>query len=117
MMRGWLFTIWLVGNVACGTNGMDASCPADEPASCPSAVPSYTNDIAPLIETYCSQCHNPQGSAFDEPISTYADLSARKVDVLGEIYECQMPMPPAPQPSVSERVTLLSWFVCGAPNN
>lgn len=115
MMSRWLF-IWLAGGIACGTSD-PSSCPADEPASCPQVVPSYASDIAPLIATYCSQCHNPMGSAFDQPLSTYADLSLRKIDVLDQIYQCRMPLPPAPAPTTDERVTLLTWFVCGAPDN
>jgi len=102
---------------ACTSSPDDSSCPRDKPSSCPATPPSYANDIAPLIDQYCSQCHNPQVSAFDQPLSTYSDLFARRQDVLDQIYACQMPMPPAPQPTTAERVTLLTWFVCGAPNN
>jgi hypothetical protein len=101
--------------VACTSS--DPSCPRDEPASCPATPPSYTSDIAPLIQQYCSQCHNPQGSAFDQPLSTYSDLFARRQDALDQLYNCAMPMEPAPQPTVADRVTILTWFVCGAPNN
>ena len=114
MMRGWSFSLLFV---LASCTGSAPDCPRDNPTSCPADAPSYANDIAPLIEQYCSQCHNPQGSAFDQPISTYSDLDQRKVDVLDEIYACEMPMSPAPQPTLAERVTLLTWFVCGAPDN
>ncbi len=92
-------------------------CPKDEPASCPTDVPSYATVVAPLIQQYCGSCHDASGSAADEPILTYAGLFPRRLDALDELYECEMPMLPAPQPTLADRVTLLTWFICGAPNN
>ena len=115
MKRTWPIALCALLAGACTSD--NASCPRDEPAACPSTPPSYAHDIAPLVEEYCSQCHNPQGSAFDEPISTYADLYSRRVDALDQLYDCEMPMSPAPQPTIADRITLLTWFVCGAPDN
>jgi hypothetical protein len=114
--RSWLI-VCLLG---CSSSGGDpvANCPADQPAACPATVPSYAADIAPLIQTYCTtECHRPNGNASDQPLSTYTDLYTRRQDVKDQIYQCRMPMPPAPDPTDDERVTLLTWFVCGAPNN
>jgi hypothetical protein len=95
-----------------------SSCPADEPAACPSQAPSYASDVAPLIQTYCTtQCHNPTGVASSRPLSTYNEVHARLTTVHSQLYQCVMPPAGAPTPTVTERVTLLSWFVCGAPNN
>ncbi|HUJ56892.1 MAG TPA: hypothetical protein VLX92_00210 [Kofleriaceae bacterium] len=110
-------TTWL----ACGTSpdtGDSGVCPADQPKTCPSPAPSYANDIAPLIQQYCavSSCHAPGGSSADQPLSTYADLYARRVDAQNQLYQCKMPYAP-PDPTLDERVKLLGWFVCGAPNN
>ena len=108
---------WL-GVAACMTEPSPSSCPADQPMSCPSTVPSYATDVAPLFERYCtSQCHNPTGAASDQPLSTYADVHARALNVQTQIYQCRMPLPPATPPTLEERVTFLTWFVCGAPNN
>ena len=109
----------LVCVVACADSPPPADCPADEPESCPAAGgPSYATDIAPLIMKYCTnECHNPSGSASDQPMSTYHDLQLRAGDAHGQLYDCKMPMAPAPDPTLAERVTLLTWFVCGAPNN
>lgn len=106
--------------VACGGSDDASSCPADEPAACPgSGVPSYTRDIAPLIGKYCATagCHVPGGSAADQPMSTYAQLAPRIGEMHAQLYQCRMPLPPAPDPTDDERVTMLTWFVCGAPNN
>jgi hypothetical protein len=105
-----------VAAAAC-TSSVNPSCPRDEPSSCPSTMPSYANDVAPLIDQYCSQCHNPQGSAFDIELSTYSALYDQRSEALDQLYDCEMPMSPAPQPTAADRVTLLAWFVCGAPDN
>ena len=106
--------LWLAC-FACTTN--EASCPADEPASCPSPVPSYANDIAPLIQRYCvGPCHYPGGPG-STAIATWSDIEGRVTTVHEQIYQCLMPMPGNPKPTEEERVTLLTWFVCGAPNN
>jgi hypothetical protein len=106
---------------ACGgTNeGDDATCLADAPATCPTTgVPSYATQIAPLINQYCvTECHNPSGSASDQKIATYAQISGKATDVFNQIYSCNMPYQPSPIPTTDERVTLLTWFVCGTPNN
>ena len=112
-------TLWLVLLVsasACG--GMSApSCPADEPKACPTTgVPSYATDIAPLIDKYCTSCHGPGGEKSNMPLTTYAQLDGAISSVHNQIYQCRMPLSP-PDPTEAERVTLLTWFVCGAPNN
>ncbi|HTR51854.1 MAG TPA: hypothetical protein VMJ10_14160 [Kofleriaceae bacterium] len=93
------------------------SCPRDLPASCPDPAPSYMNDVAPLIEEYCqtAACHSPTGSGVGM-LSPYSNLYGLRVDAEGEIYSCKMPYAP-PDLTDDERVTLLTWFVCGAPNN
>ena len=111
----------IAASAACGTDSaaqMPSDCPADEPSSCPSPMPSYANDVAPLVAKYCEVvgCHIPGGTAADQVMSPYNQLFARHIDVLNQIYQCRMPLDP-PAPTLSERVTLLGWFVCGAPNN
>lgn len=118
-MRGVLALLVLAALAACGGDMMmNSSCPADEPASCPaSGAPSYGSDVAPLIAKYCMPCHNSTGSAADQPLFTYDDLYARRADVLDQLYQCIMPLSPAPDPTDTERVTILTWLVCDAPNN
>jgi hypothetical protein len=116
MCRAVVITVASIAAVAC-TNNMPSSCPADLPATCPTPAPSYANDVAPLITKYCQVpgCHVPTGSGVGV-LSPYSNLYALRVDAEGYIYDCMMPLMP-PKPTTDERITLLSWFVCGAPNN
>jgi hypothetical protein len=104
----------LIFVAACGT---DATCPRDTPSSCPMPAPSYATDVAPILETYCNDCHSPTGQAPDRPLQTYAEVFSRRTTVLSEVAGCVMPPPDFPQPTEAERVTLLGWLACSAPNN
>jgi hypothetical protein len=104
--------------VALGACGTDApSCPNDQPSACPMPMPSYANDVAPVLTKYCVDCHSPTGQAPDRPLQTYAEVYARRTSVLSFTATCQMPPPEFPQPTEPERVALLGWLTCGAPNN
>jgi len=103
--------------VAVAACGSDASCPHDLPATCPSPAPSYSGEVKALIDTYCADCHRPGGQAADRPLDTYAATFTRRSAVLNQTYACAMPPPEFPQPTEAERVQLLGWLVCGAPNN
>ena len=97
-----------------------ATCPRDLPASCPptdAGVPSYAGDIAPLMQKYCVPCHMAGGLASDRLLGDYPDLFSQRAAVLDQVYSCFMPPPDAGQPTESERVALLQWLVCHAPNN
>lgn len=99
------------GNVA--DSGM---CGAAVPQACPSPMPSYQTQIAPLLQTYCITCHSPDGAAgFDE--STYATVNAQLSPILDQVAACQMPPVGSPELPPSDRLTLLDWLVCGGPDN
>ena len=111
----WLLSLALVSLApACG--GMDA-CPNDVPDTCPATVPSYTNDVAPVIMERCLLCHAPGGQAGDKPLDTYAHLFSRRSAVLNQLAACNMPPAGEPQPTEDERLIILDWLVCGAPDN
>jgi len=99
----------------CGSSG--GSCPSDLPASCPSPAPSYQSTIAPLISAHCLTCHSPGGQEASFPFVTYQQVFAERSPMLNQVYACHMPPAGEPQLSAQERQELLSWLVCGAPNN
>jgi hypothetical protein len=101
----------------CGEPDGTSTCPNDLPASCPVGVPSYAADIAPVIHDRCAPCHSPGGSAGDRPLTSYAEVYARRGPVLNQTHACRMPPSGATAPTPDERAALLGWLVCGAPNN
>ncbi len=94
------------------------SCPNDLPQSCPANPPSYQNDVAPIIQAYCLQCHSPGGAAADRPFIDYAHVQAQLMMILDQVYACNMPPADAGlHMTEQQRLTLLTWLVCGGPNN
>jgi hypothetical protein len=50
------------------------------------------------------------------PLSAYADVFAIHGEILDQIYGCRMPEAPYAM-SDADRVTVLGWLVCEAPDN
>jgi hypothetical protein len=109
-----------VALISCGSSHSAATdpCPQDLPASCPANPPSYQADVAPIIAARCATCHSPggAGSAFFD-FTSYASVYAGRGSMLNAVYACNMPPKSAGQLAQSERETLLTWLVCGAPDN
>lgn len=104
--------------LVCGCSGSDGgACPSDLPAACPTPVPSYQADIAPLIAVRCGPCHAAGGQAVDRPLMSYAAVYGSRSLVLNQVYGCVMPPAGAAGLQASERAALLGWLVCHAPNN
>ena len=76
---------------------------------------SFRHEIRPLLETYCSRCHNPELQTAGVIFSDYRDhaavIRARPVwlRALRVLRENEMP-PADPQPSVEERQRLIAWI-------
>jgi uncharacterized membrane protein len=104
-------TVW---GLACGSSG--GSCPNDLPMSCPSPTPSYTNDVAPLIQAHCVKCHSATGVEYSRPLDTYAGVTAQ-TGVLDQVYSCRMPPAPETPLTSAERAALFGWLVCNSPQN
>lgn len=96
-----------------------APCPSDLPEreSCSTDTPSYQLAVAPIIEQRCATCHYPDNPRSRYVFSNHDDVSADRRTVLTRIYGCVMPPADAPQLTSEERRTLLTWLVCGAPDN
>jgi hypothetical protein len=113
----------LVGALAaasgCGSDGGSGSCPRDLPAACPDPAPSYANQVGAIVQTYCVGCHAPAGVEPTLPFETVADIQYmdRFARMLIQVQQCKMPMAGYPQPTEQERVALLGWLVCAAPDN
>ncbi len=94
-----------------------AACPADLPAACPSPAPSFDGSVHDVIVRRCAICHGPNGENPGRPLETYEQIVPQRSEMLSQVYACRMPPPGAAPPTESERLALLGWLVCGAPNN
>jgi hypothetical protein len=96
-------------------------CPDDVPdlgadGSCPVALPSYQVDVAPILQRDCIPCHGPSGAAgYDE--TSYSQVYDQRGAILSQVSACLMPSVGSPQLTIPERLALLDWLVCGAPDN
>jgi cytochrome c5 len=111
------FAVAAVAAGCTGSSSTDASCAVTTPASCPSTQPSYQTDVAPILESYCVSCHQAGGSQANKPLETYQGASRLSGDVESQVAGCSMPPSSDAQPTAAQRETILTWVLCGAPNN
>jgi mono/diheme cytochrome c family protein len=79
-------------------------------------VPSYKTEIFPILQSGCIPCHGPDGTAgYYE--TTYADVAGQRESIESFVSICNMPPANGPQISTAQRIALLEWLSCGAPNN
>jgi hypothetical protein len=101
---------------SCG-GGSPADCPNDLPMTCPSPVPSYHNDVAPIMSVRCLGCHAPGKEQASKDFTTYERVFAQRQPILTQLFSCRMPPEGQPRPTAQERAQFLGWLVCGAPDN
>jgi len=117
-MTRWIVILgFAAGTAAAGCGSSGESCGVTAPASCPTTPPSYKTDVAPILETYCTKCHQPGGQESMKPLDTYQGISALSADVNNEISGCDMPPADQTQPTAAEREKVLAWILCGAQDN
>lgn len=95
-------------------------CTFIDASSCQSPIPSYSRDVAPVLDRACnSTCHATGVGPW--PLNDWANVVDWGNIVGGDIEQCTMPPPDAGAGngtlSDQERATILNWLVCGAPNN
>ncbi len=121
----WLSAVVAIATAACyvsngsGSSGQSStsSGAGNVPVTCPQTTPSYATDVSPLLYSYCTSCHQPNGSQSGKPLDTYSSVSSLSSKVSSKIADCSMPPNGSPQPTAAERDVILSWIACGAPNN
>jgi uncharacterized membrane protein len=101
----------------CGGDDPAISCPNDQPAACPSPEPSFSGQVAAIIQSRCAVCHAPGGQEPTRPFQTYAQISAQRGPILNQVSTCRMPLAGATPLTDEERQALLGWLVCRAPDN
>ena len=73
--------------------------------------PTYTNDVAPIIDYYCLSCHDSAGPFFEEPpLESLDDVQDEFEGVVTEVFG-QRTMPPggAQQPTPREVEIIKLW--------
>jgi mono/diheme cytochrome c family protein len=118
-MKRWIAILGFAAALgACnGSTATDASCAVSTPATCPTTQPSYAADVAPVLETYCVSCHQAGGSEAGKPLDTYRSAVSLGSSVENVVAGCTMPPSSDAQPTAAQREAVLTWILCGAPNN
>jgi hypothetical protein len=85
-------------------------------SACQSPIPSYANDVAPLLDRDCNRtCHAPGAGPW--PLTDHPSVAAWSDLLVRDIQNCTMPPPDAGALTTNERKMLLDWLACNAPNN
>lgn len=103
---------------ACGSDPASApvdACPPAAPSACPDPKPTYTGEVAPILEAKCVRCHAPGGEEASVPLADFDEVSARAQSLAGQVQACAMPPAGEGELTLTERQALLGWFGCGKP--
>jgi hypothetical protein len=124
-----ILLVSLLAAFACSNSGqgsadVTATCTViDASTTCNTPMPSYQNDIVPILNVSCNApCHSNESSG-PWPLTAYDDVLDWASIIQNDVATCAMPpAADAGNPSNgpltdSERNTLLNWIACGAPNN
>jgi hypothetical protein len=76
-----------------GMAGTIPECPATTPM-CSAPYPTYSTDIAAILNANCANCHRPGGENTQVLLDTYAHAKAAAVKSYPFAAHCQMPPPP-----------------------
>lgn len=97
--------------------GEAGSCAVVAPATCPTSVPSFANDVLPILNAKCNGCHTgpPQPWA----LTNQDDVQTWAISISIDLTRCSMPPADAGTPNLTkaELDAVLGWIVCGSPNN
>ena len=87
-------------------------------SECPAVLPSYTNEVAPIIATHCGQCHTHADPTGPWPLDDPTDVADWSIQIQLDLSDCLMPPEDTDVPlSAADRDTLHTWLMCGAPLN
>jgi hypothetical protein len=94
-------------------------------APCDTVGMSYSQDIVPILNNYCYECHGANTySISGVNLSDYNTLKSYSNGVEGQLYknithtsDHPMPLPPRPKLSDCNINKILDWINQGAPNN
>jgi hypothetical protein len=97
-------------------NAIVSVCTATTPPTCDGGgVPRYA-DVTPILVKGCIPCHPGPPGATQWPLTDYSDIQPWASVILDEV--CGSEMPPEDGGiaiTEADRLTLLNWAQCGAP--
>lgn len=118
--------------IAAVTTGREVEVPRAEAVGCPlpevdqaAAVPTYSDDVAPILARNCQECHRP-GQVGPFSLASYGQARKRATDIATVVEARTMP-PWKPDPHFgpkfknskaltdAEIATLTAWVEAGAP--
>jgi len=110
----------LLGLLAC--NGAAERSPAlvcpTLSTECPAELPSFANEVAPILAAQCGQCHTREDPTGPWPFDNREDVADWARQIEADLAECLMPPPETDAPlSGADRETLHVWLTCGTPAN
>jgi hypothetical protein len=101
-------------------------CPVASEGACMSP-PSYQRDVSPILDRYCNNCHSGAVDGGPWPLGGYQHVYDWKELMVIDLLGCTIPgivqghlMPPADAPLPlprDPRDVVVTWLVCGAPDN
>jgi len=85
-------------------------------SECPPVLPSYANEVAPIIAAHCGQCHSRENPSGPWPLDDLGEIADWASAIQANLAQCLMPPPETDAPlSDADRDTLQVWLMCGAP--
>ena len=85
--------------------------------TCPPSPPGWSAMVQTIVEDRCVVCHHPGGADTTRDYTSYARVYAERGSVLNQVFACAMPPPGATPLAAAERTKLMTWLVCGAPDD
>jgi hypothetical protein len=96
-------------------DAIHASCTPDAPAVCTMPSARYA-EVAPIFQKSCDPCHEDDAADGQWPLTQYDDVYPWASLVRQDL--CSNAMPPADGGvpiAAADRLALLAWIQCGAP--
>lgn len=95
-----------------GTGGTNPFVP-----NCSGAGVSFAGNVSPIFQTVCTQsgCHNAGSVNGPGPLTTYAQISAAKVQIRAAILSGLMPQNTTL--TAAQKNSIICWIDAGAGNN
>jgi hypothetical protein len=86
--------------------------------SCNGITPKFSTDVQPILNTVCSinsTCHAGGSVNFGGPLTTHAEVNAKKASIRAQILSGAMPQ--TGTISQAQINAFICWIDSGAPNN